>query len=385
MSGDASHPRLSVDRILVIYLLEGLPGLEALHAAKRLRSAMLEKVLAYLEARGRCTAELKAWANERGLIRQKRRPPSPRVATAFGDRLLALRHERGLNQQEACQAAGVSTTAMSNYERNGLFPNQEILERIAAFFETPVDELAELLPPEKDRRSAKGTKRARRPASPPTVTPLGEKLASLRRERSLTLEKVREATGVSTTSLSDYERNGKHPTEPLLKSLADFYDVPVDELSALLPAKPEPPAEERARNAVGQSVQRLRQERGWSRSELADKVGYTATVIRNLELRDDDPRDGALPLIVKLAKVFGVELEVLVDGMWLSEDVGSFARHLTQLRRRRGLQRNEVARLLQVDPATVTRDEKAKNTTPQAVSRYAEFYGLSAADLDVAQ
>jgi transcriptional regulator with XRE-family HTH domain len=64
---------------------------------------------------------------------------------------------------------------------------------------------------------------------------------------------------------------------------------------------------------VGQRIRRLREQRGWTQQELADKVGVRYETINRLENQhSEEPR---LSVARHLAKVFGVTLDYL-GGMY---------------------------------------------------------------------
>ncbi len=59
---------------------------------------------------------------------------------------------------------------------------------------------------------------------------VGPRLRELRRQRSLTLADLTEATGISESTLSRLESGGRRPNLELLLPLARAYGVPLDEL-----------------------------------------------------------------------------------------------------------------------------------------------------------
>ena len=62
------------------------------------------------------------------------------------------------------------------------------------------------------------------------MTYLAYKLYTLRKERSLTLQKLYLNTGISMASLSAYERALYAPSIENLCKMAEFYNVTIDEL-----------------------------------------------------------------------------------------------------------------------------------------------------------
>lgn len=61
---------------------------------------------------------------------------------AFGDRLKALRLEKGLSQKELGDLIGISDRVVGYYEANDRFPKDElILKKIADYFDVSMDDL----------------------------------------------------------------------------------------------------------------------------------------------------------------------------------------------------------------------------------------------------
>lgn len=59
---------------------------------------------------------------------------------------------------------------------------------------------------------------------------IGENIKRLRRERDLTQEEVANHLGISFQSISKWERGDGYPDITLLPSLANYFDISVDEL-----------------------------------------------------------------------------------------------------------------------------------------------------------
>lgn len=60
----------------------------------------------------------------------------------------------------------------------------------------------------------------------------------------------------------------------------------------------------------GQSLRRLRTERGWSQEKLADAAGITLNYVGNLERGEQSP---SLHILVCLAGAFDVDMSVLLS------------------------------------------------------------------------
>ncbi len=60
---------------------------------------------------------------------------------SFGSRLKELRIERGSSQKEVADDIAISTTAISQYESNSRFPNEETLKRLCMYYNISSDYL----------------------------------------------------------------------------------------------------------------------------------------------------------------------------------------------------------------------------------------------------
>jgi len=87
-----------------------------------------------------------------------------RTHDSFGQRLAALRKQRGLTQQELGKAVGVSKRVIAYYERAGSQPPGVMLSDLASALRVPTDELLGVKPlTEKTRpKTARLLKRLRR-------------------------------------------------------------------------------------------------------------------------------------------------------------------------------------------------------------------------------
>ncbi len=60
---------------------------------------------------------------------------------SFGSRLKELRIEQNSSQKEVAEDIGISVTAISQYESNSRFPNEEILRRLCIHYRISSDYL----------------------------------------------------------------------------------------------------------------------------------------------------------------------------------------------------------------------------------------------------
>src|SRR5215467_8887595 len=69
----------------------------------------------------------------------------------------------------------------------------------------------------------------------PVLAAVGPRLRALRQQRGTTLAGLSTVTGISVSTLSRLESGGRKPTLELLLALARGYQVPLDELTGVLP------------------------------------------------------------------------------------------------------------------------------------------------------
>lgn len=60
---------------------------------------------------------------------------------SFGSKLLELRKQKGLSQEDLALDLGISQSSVSNYEAGTTKPDISILEKVSAYFSVPVSDL----------------------------------------------------------------------------------------------------------------------------------------------------------------------------------------------------------------------------------------------------
>lgn len=96
--------------------------------------------------------------------------PTTKSAPKFGQRLAALRGERGLSQSALAAQLGTTRNAILHYERAAKNPSADFVEKVAAFFGVGFDDLL-----------GGSTKTTRKPGPTPQIAQLTEKLSKLPR------------------------------------------------------------------------------------------------------------------------------------------------------------------------------------------------------------
>lgn len=59
----------------------------------------------------------------------------------MGERITLLREKKGITKSELARGVGVTTTAVWNWEKNGLTPKMPVLIKIADYFGVPIPHL----------------------------------------------------------------------------------------------------------------------------------------------------------------------------------------------------------------------------------------------------
>lgn len=59
----------------------------------------------------------------------------------FGEKIKALRKEKGITQKQLAEVLNVSLAAIGMYETNRINPSPDILIKIAKYFDVSMDEL----------------------------------------------------------------------------------------------------------------------------------------------------------------------------------------------------------------------------------------------------
>ena len=107
--------------------------------------------------------------------------PATKPAPKFGQRLAALRAERGLSQAALAEQLGTTRSAIVYYERAAKNPSAEFIAKAATFFGVSFDDLL-----------GGDTKAPRKPGPTPQIAQLTERLARLPRAQQRIVVKMLE-------------------------------------------------------------------------------------------------------------------------------------------------------------------------------------------------
>lgn len=188
-----------------------------------------------------------------------------------GEKIRALREERGCTLQELSRRAGLSFSYLSEIERGAKKPSLKTLEKIAkALNVTSSQFFAE-------------------EQAGPGLSP-GERIRLLRGEKKLSLEELARQTGLSPSYLSEIERGAVSPSLGAVQRLARFFGVSP---AALLGQE----------LFLGSKLKTLREEQGLTQARLAKEAGVTPGMIGQIEQGKVQP---SLKTLEKISRAMGV-------------------------------------------------------------------------------
>ncbi len=188
-----------------------------------------------------------------------------------GERIRALREERGYTLQDLAKRAKLSLSYLSEIERASKRPSLKTIEKLANALNVPKTQLIE-------------------GEITDTGLALGEKIRIIRNENNMSLQELAEKVGISLSYLSEIERGTVYPALNTLKRLAEGLGIPVSSLMG-------------HEGTLGHKLRSLREEYGLTQAQLANLAGVTAGLIGQIEQGKVQP---SLKTLEKLAEVMGV-------------------------------------------------------------------------------
>lgn len=210
---------------------------------------------------------------------------------ALGTKLRQYRQERGETLEQLAERIGLSPSFLSAIEHGQKKPSLATIRRISEALNIP---MAYLVAPE--------------------GTEVGAKLRLIREGRAMTLSELSEATGIPVETLAKYERNEEVPDLSTIEILAEALDVTaryfLDRTSSNV--------------GIGQRLARARQQAGLTLTELAQRVGVSASMLSQIE---NDKVVPSLETLDKAAEALGLSVcYFLMD----QEDVHDLLASLSQ-------------------------------------------------------
>lgn len=160
---------------------------------------------------------------------------------AFGNRLYALRTEKGYTQEKLGKMLGVSNKAISKWENGTTQPRLEMLDKIAACFDISVEELLEYGDPEisydndgnskKELNTNAVTEISKLPKiSMKMISGLGflrvdaqQFIKDIKAEKQLTNKDIAIILGITERTVGLYENGLKKPSAVVSAQMAAFY------------------------------------------------------------------------------------------------------------------------------------------------------------------
>ena len=134
----------------------------------------------------------------------------------------------------------------------------------------------------------------------------GVHLKELRKSKNLTQKQLAAAIGASERGIQQYELGERKPTYDMLVTLANFFDVPMDELVG----RDEPGNRSlHAGKLVARNLRRMRVELNLTQEQLAFQAGLTTAFISRLERGNANPTIGSLETI---SNALGIALADLI-------------------------------------------------------------------------
>ena len=133
----------------------------------------------------------------------------------LGHRIRDLRQQKGLSQLDFSADIGVSTTTLMLWETGARYPQLELLDRCAKGLGVTVSTL--LL--------EGGT-----PKGIPTEREIGDRIASWRTLRNMSLQKLANKAGVGTSTIFNLETGEWYAKMPTYLYLAEALDISLDAL-----------------------------------------------------------------------------------------------------------------------------------------------------------
>lgn len=188
-----------------------------------------------------------------------------------GDKIRALREERGLTLIQFAAKAKVSTSYLSELERGTKQPSLKTLEKIALALNVPREAIVDITL-ESDGIS------------------FGDKLQLARKKSNLSVNDLAGLVQLSVGYLSEIEKGKIVPAVATINRLAKALEVPVASLLT-------------ENSALGMKLRNVRDEMGYTQASLANQAGVSAGLVAQIEQGKVQP---SFKTVEKLAAVLGV-------------------------------------------------------------------------------
>lgn len=188
-----------------------------------------------------------------------------------GEKIRALREERGYTLEDLARRAQLSLSYLSEIERGSKRPSLKTINKLAEALNVSKTRFIEGDP------GGQGLS-------------LGEKVRIVRSSKNMSLGELAQKAGISVSYLSEIERGTVNPSLGTLKKLAEALCVPAANLAG-------------REGTLGYRLRTLREEYGLTQAQLASMAGVTAGLIGQIEQGKVQP---SLKTLEKIAEVMGV-------------------------------------------------------------------------------
>lgn len=151
---------------------------------------------------------------------------------------------------------------------------------------------------------------------------LHERLVQLRKMHGYTQKRVAEALGISRGAYANYEIGTRKPDPESLSAIAEFYGVSIDYLLGRTdhPQRITSPDQKSELGIFSHRLRALREKRGMTLQELAERVGITPSYLHKLETNPS--RFPGVSTLQRLAETLGVTAAYLVGDVSDPNDRG---------------------------------------------------------------
>lgn len=169
----------------------------------------------------------------------------------LGQIIRDFRKERGLTLQELADKIEISTSYLSALERNLRKPSIQVLRKISDKLNLPVNFLV-------------GTR---------DDVFTGKKLAYMRENRGMSVEDLSEISDIPAAQLVRFEEGLEVPDLEAVKKISEGLNVTIKFFLDLSENS----------NSIGKRIKKVRMDRGFTVTELAEKVNVTPGLISQIE------------------------------------------------------------------------------------------------------
>ncbi|MEW6623681.1 MAG: helix-turn-helix transcriptional regulator [Bacillota bacterium] len=219
----------------------------------------------------------------------------------LGEKILELRKKNNLSREELADKLNMPVGHLEKIETGKKKVSDKLAEKIISLFNITEDEFI------KDCLQSEVT------------VYMGDKIRALRESKGLSLAQLGTLTHLSTTYLSELERNESIPSLSALRQIADVFEVP---LSLFIGNK-------RKNMLVIEKLKRARQLRGMSQKDLAMKAGLSPGLIGQLET---GKVHASLKTIEKICSALGISVcSLILEQEEVEEIIGALSPELREL------------------------------------------------------